>query len=99
MGDKADDILSSLPLTPEQLKDYAAVKRAFDNHFVGIHNVIYERAKFNKRSQEVGESVEHFFTDVHKMAKHCNYGDLREEMIRDILLWGYAMLVCQRDYN
>jgi hypothetical protein len=99
MGDKADDIFISLPLTPEQLKDYSAVKRAFDNHFVRIHNVIYERAKFNKRSQEVGESAEHFITDVHKMAKHCNYGDLREEMIRDILLWGYAMLVCQRDYN
>ncbi|CAK6984777.1 hypothetical protein LDENG_00184280, partial [Scomber scombrus] len=88
MGDKADDILSSLPLTPEQLKDYEAVKRAFDNHFFRVHNVIYERAKFNKRSQEVGESAEHFIMDVHKMAEYCNYGDLREEMIRDRIVVG-----------
>lgn len=83
MGDKADDILGSLQLTPAQLNDYAAVKRAFDNH-----SVIYERAKFNKRSQEVRESAEHFITDVHKMAEHRNYGDLHEEMIRDRIVAG-----------
>lgn len=56
MGEKADNILSSLQLTEE--KDFDEVKKAFDRHFVGMHNAIYERAKFNKRCQEVGESAE-----------------------------------------
>lgn len=58
MGEKADNILSSLQLTEEKEKDFDEVKKAFDRHFVGMHNAIYERAKFNKRCQEVGESAE-----------------------------------------
>lgn len=88
MGDKADDILSSLQLTDEKEKDFEEVKKAFDEHFVGVHNVIYERAKFNKRCQDVGESTENFFTAVHKLAEHCKYGVLHEEMIRDRIVVG-----------
>lgn len=42
MGDKADDILSSLQLTEEKPKYYKEVKQAFDGQFIGVHNVIYE---------------------------------------------------------
>ena len=65
-----------------------ASKEGLSGKVLDLHNVIYEWAKFNKRSQEVGESAEHFITDVHKMAEHCNYGDLREEMIRDKIVVG-----------
>lgn len=53
MGDRADDILSSLRLAEDEQNDYDQVKKAFDRHFVGVHNVIFEQAKFNKRCQEV----------------------------------------------
>ena len=53
-----------------------------------MHNVIFERAKFNKRSQEVGESAENFITAVHMLAEHCKYGVLREELIRDRIVVG-----------
>ena len=36
MGDKADDILSSLQLAKEKQNDYEEVKQAFDGHFVGM---------------------------------------------------------------
>ena len=88
MGDKADDILSSLQLAEDKQNDYDEVKDAFDGHFVGVHNVIFERAKFNKRSQEVGESAENFITAVHMLAEHCKYGVLREELIRDRIVVG-----------
>lgn len=83
MGDKSDDILSTLPLTDQQKAVYADVRKAFDDHFVGKHNVIYERAKFNSRQQKQGESAEKFITDVHKLAEHCKFRPLKEEMIRD----------------
>ncbi|KAF7646652.1 hypothetical protein LDENG_00184280 [Lucifuga dentata] len=88
MGDKADDILTSLQLSAEKQKVYEEVKTAFDGHFVGVHNVIYERAKFNKCCQEAGESAEHFIMAVHKLAENCKYGDLHEEMIRDQIVVG-----------
>ncbi len=71
MGDKADDIMCTLALSEADRKEYDKVKEAFEKHFVCKHNVIYERAKFNKRCQEPGESAEMFVTAVHKLAENC----------------------------
>ena len=58
MGDQADDILTSFKLSTTQLKQYHTVKTKFDEHFVVRRNVIFERAKFNRRRQEDGEIVD-----------------------------------------
>ena len=88
MGDDADDILRSFQLSHDDQNKYAVVKEKFNNYFVKKHNVIYERAKFNRRKQEEGETVDAFVTDLHALAEHCAYGVLHEEMIRDRLVVG-----------
>lgn len=88
MGDQADDILHSFTLSEEDRKDYATVKTKFDNNFVQRRNVIFERAKFNRRKQEAGEPVEAFITALYALAEHCGYGDLHDEMIRDRIVVG-----------
>lgn len=47
MGDAADDVLAVLPLSDADKKKYATVKEAFDKHYVGKHNINFERAQFN----------------------------------------------------
>ena len=88
MGDKADDILQSFNLSEEALESYKTVKERFDTHFIQRRNIIFERAKFNSRKQEPGESVDDFITDLHCLARYCNYGNLHEEMIRDRIVVG-----------
>ena len=88
MGDQADDVLRSFTLTEEDRKTYATVKSKFDNHFIQRRNVIFERAKFNRRRQEENESVESFITSLYALAEHCGYGDLHDEMIRDRIVVG-----------
>ena len=88
MGDEADDILSSFGLEEDQKTKYNSVKEAFQNHFIKKRNPIYERAKFNQRKQEEGESVDTFITALHTLAKHCEYGALQDQMIRDRLVVG-----------
>ena len=88
MGDQADDILRSFNLSEEEAKKYTTVKNKFDGYFIKRRNVIFERAKFNMRKQEEGETVDSFITTLYELAEHCNYGDLREEMIRDRLVVG-----------
>lgn len=46
------------------------------------HNVIFGQAKFNQHRQEV-ETVNTFIMTSHTLAEHCNFGTLRDEMIRD----------------
>ncbi|XP_025999271.1 uncharacterized protein K02A2.6-like [Astatotilapia calliptera] len=88
MGEEAEDILVSLHLTPEEASDYETVKRRLDAHFVARRNIIFERAKFNQRQQETGESVDNFHTALHCLAEHCGYGTLHDEMVRDRFVVG-----------
>ncbi|UYV76843.1 K02A2.6-like [Cordylochernes scorpioides] len=46
------------------------------------------KAKFNRRSQGESEPVEEFITNLYVLAENCNYGILKEEMIRDRLVVG-----------
>ena len=55
MGDEADDILSSFQLSSEDKAKYNVIKEKFEGYFVKHRNVIFERAKFNQRRQELGK--------------------------------------------
>ena len=66
MGDKAEDILHSFKLSAEDAKKFDTVKDKFQGHFIKRRNVIFERAKFNSRKQEAGETVDTFhYSPVH----------------------------------
>jgi len=88
MGDEAEDILTTFTLTTEQLQKYDEVRKCFDSYFVVRKNVIYERAKFNSRVQRDREPVEAFVTALHVLAQTCEFGALREELIRDRIVVG-----------
>lgn len=83
MGDEADDVLRGLDLISEQGQQYEAVKKGFDTYFVPKKNVIYERAKFNKRVQQPTETVDSFITALYALAENCGYGQLHDELLRD----------------
>ena len=88
MGDQADDILTSFKLSTSQIKQYHTVKTKFDEHFVVRQNVIFQRAKFNRRRQEDGKTVDTFITALHALAEHRDYGTPKDEMIRDQIVVG-----------
>ena len=88
MGDEADDIVAGFGLTNEERNAYAVVKSKFDEHFVVRGNAIFERAMFNRRSQEEAEMVDTFINALFCLAEHCEYGALNDEMIRDRIVVG-----------
>ena len=67
---------------------YNTVREKFDSYFEPQRNVIFKRTKFNQRKQQQGESVETFVTDLYCLADRCDYGQLRNEMIRDRIVVG-----------
>lgn len=88
MGEEAEDILTSLHLSPQEAGYYEVVKNRLNDHFIAHRNVIFESAKFNQRQQEVSETMDHFMTALHCLAEHCRYGDQHDEMIIDRLVVG-----------
>ena len=89
-GESAEDLLSAMgAATDADRATYAGIKERFDTYFKVRHNAVYERACFNRRIQQQGESAEDFIVAVHTMADRCEFGaDWRDELIRDRLVVG-----------
>ena len=88
MGDEADDNVNSFTFAEGDEKKYTKVKETFDQHFIIKSNVIFKRARFNIRKQEPSESVDAFITDLYCLSEHCEFGAIREELIRDRIVVG-----------
>ena len=88
VGEEAESVLSSTGVTADERKQYAAVMGKFDEFFMVRRNIIFERARFNQRNQQDGETAEAYIMELYKLADNCNYGDRRDEMIRDRLVVG-----------
>ena len=59
-----------------------------DEFFKVRRNVIFERARFNRRVQKEGESADQFITALYELIETCEYGDLKGEMLRDRIVVG-----------
>lgn len=87
MGRQAHEVFSTFGLSEEEAKDYEAVKKKFDGHFVKEHNIVYESACFHRHSQKPrGEHVDQFVTALHVLADRCDFGSLKERTIQDRLV-------------
>lgn len=101
MGEQAEEIFNSFVFTPsgegaDATLRYACVKGKFQDHFIARRNIIYERAKFNKCKQNDSETVDQFITRLYNLAEHCDYGTLKEELIRDRIVVGIRDLKLQQ---
>ena len=85
MGEEAQAILDATNVTEDERKH---VLGKFDDFFKVRKNIIFERARFNRRVQLGGETAEQFIMELHKLAENCEYGEKTNEMIRDRLVVG-----------
>ena len=88
MGENAEEVLSSTNISAENRKKYDQVVTHFDGFFKVRKNIIFERARFNRRNQKSDETVDEFITSLYNLAENCAFGDLKEEMIRDRIVVG-----------
>ncbi|XP_068670943.1 uncharacterized protein [Montipora foliosa] len=91
IGSEAIEIHGGLPFASEAEKgSIDKVLELWNNYCAGKTNTIYERYKFNNRSQEPGETIDAYATAVRTLADTCLFGSLKEEMIRDRLVCGIS---------
>ena len=88
MGENADNVLTSTDISEENRKRYNSVIAKFDAFFKVRRNVIFERAKFNRRNQLPGELVEQYITELYALVETCEYGDLTDDILRDRIVVG-----------
>ena len=91
IGPEALEIFNGLPFDSEDdKKNIEKVLELFQSYCVGETNVTYERYLFNARVQESGEAFESFVSSLRQLSLSCNFGAMREEMIKDRIVIGVA---------
>ncbi|KAI8506116.1 hypothetical protein Bbelb_164690 [Branchiostoma belcheri] len=95
MGRECLDILKNLDIPPDTAnpdadprEDPAKIIEALDKHFKPLRNTVYERYKFNTCEQAQGEKIETYVARLRKLISTCDYGELKDEMLRDRIVLG-----------
>lgn len=88
MGKDAEDVIGVAETLQNNSPTTPLWRRPSRSYFIPCTNIVYERTKFNCWNQEYGEPVDEFFTNLRKLADPCEYSELKEELIRDMLVVG-----------
>ena len=67
MGEEAEGVLASTNISEDSRKKYKDVMAGLDGYFQVRKNLLYERAKFNRRDQRDGESAEAYITALYEL--------------------------------
>ncbi len=88
LGEEAEDVLTSTNPTDDERKSYTSILAKFDAYFKVRENVIFKHARFNRRNEQEGESIEEYITALYALVQSCDYGMLQEQLLRDRIVIG-----------
>lgn len=89
MGNEAENIFKTFDFKEdEDENDYETVLERFNEYFVPKRNTIHERACFYQRQQKPDEMAETFIRALHELSVNCEFGEKKNEHIRDRLVVG-----------
>ena len=89
IGKEALEIHNGLPFRTEDEKaDINKVLELWETYCIGKTNIIYERYKFNNRSQEQSESIDAYMTALRALAETWEFAELKDSLIRDRIVCG-----------
>ena len=88
IGQEARDIFNTWTLAQNEEDKPDVLFEKFEEYFKPKKNLTVLRHKFNSRIQGATETADQFITDLKLLSLDCEYGALREEMIRDRLVVG-----------
>ena len=89
IGSKGREIYETMKFeAPPQDRTLQQVIAAFDSYCNPKKNETVERYKFFMRVQDTSEPLEQFVTDLKLLAASCNFGSLKESLVRDRIICG-----------
>lgn len=89
MGDQAVDIYNTFSYAEGENKaHFDTILKKFEEYCHPRKNIVFERFKFFSRSQEEGEPVDKYVTDLKRLANPCEFESQADSLIRDRLVLG-----------
>ena len=87
VGEQGRDIYNSWDIQAQE-KTLQNILEKFTNHISPKGNPVAARFKFHTRVQHSRENFDHFLTDLKLLVKDCGYKDIKDEMVRDRIVFG-----------
>lgn len=87
LGLAAVKVLNTLVAEAEQVTP-AAILTALEGYCLPQTNETYERFVFNSARQSDKEDINQFVSRLRKLAESCNFGNLKDSLIRDRIVIG-----------
>ena len=72
----------------DEKNNLAKILELRESYCLGKTNIIHKRYGFNNRDQEAGESIDTYASNLRSLADTCNFGALKDEMIRERIVCG-----------
>ena len=89
IGADCKKVLNNLPdLTAADRRNPDRIIEVLRNYFLPQRNVLYERFMFNSTNQKAGEAIDQFVLRLRQLAEPCEFGDLKNSLIRDRIVIG-----------
>ena len=83
------------PAKPSEV-EYADLLKLMTEHVTQKPTVMVEWFRFHFRSQQPGETLTAFVSELRRLSEHCKFEAFREEILRDRLVCGIASGAIQR---
>ena len=87
-GEEAPEIFNIFSLSDEDKVKIDVVIKKFEEYCTPKKNVAYERHVFNTRAQGATEGIDVYVTELRKLARNCEFGELHDSIIRDRIVCG-----------
>ncbi|XP_055856265.1 uncharacterized protein K02A2.6-like [Episyrphus balteatus] len=87
MGPDSLDIFNSFNEDLDKIT-YDALVKKLDAYFLPKVNIVMERYSFFSRRQGPDESIDEFVTSLKNLSLTCDFGSIREDLVRDIFICG-----------
>ena len=82
------EIFKTFGLSDKERVNVEVVIKKFEEYCTPIKNVTYERHVFNTRAQGATEGIDAYVTELRKLARNCEFGELHDSLIRDRIVCG-----------
>ncbi|XP_057290719.1 uncharacterized protein LOC130613381 [Hydractinia symbiolongicarpus] len=74
----------------EEAMDFDLIINKFNEYFLPKRNITLLRHKFFTYKQKEGQSFAEFVIQLKKLSKDCEFNDLRESLMRDVIIVGVS---------
>nr|XP_015840193.1 PREDICTED: uncharacterized protein LOC107399051 [Tribolium castaneum] len=89
IGEDAQELMNNFVwATAEERGNFRAVVNKFKDYCQPLKNITIERFNFNSIVQREGETFDSFVTELQNKAATCEFGTLKEGLIRDRIVYG-----------